>query len=63
MEEKIMKFSAGMLLAVTVVFSILYVKLPDVQAWALAREGEIVQYAEEQEKQKERGVDGVDKGV
>ena len=51
-EEKVMKFSAGMLLAVTVIFSVLYMKLPDVHTWALAREGVMVQFEEEQNEQK-----------
>jgi len=37
-EEKVIKFSAGMLVFLTVVFSVVYMKLPDVKAWAIARE-------------------------
>ena len=37
MEEKIIKFTAAMLVGLTIVFSILYVKLPDVKVWAIAR--------------------------
>jgi len=41
-----MKITAGMLLGLTVVFSVLYMKLPQVQAWAIAR---IENPAEEQQ--------------
>ena len=37
MEEKIIKFTVAMLVGLTIVFSILYVKLPDVKVWAIAR--------------------------
>ncbi|MBQ8278522.1 MAG: N-acetylmuramoyl-L-alanine amidase [Roseburia sp.] len=48
MEEKVMKIAAGMLLALTVVFSVLFAKLPDVRAWALAREGATVEFSEQE---------------
>ena len=46
MEEKVMKITAGMLLGLTIVFSVLYTKLPQVQAWAMAQ---IKNPAEEQQ--------------
>ena len=52
MEEKVIKFTAGMLLCLTVVFSVLYMKLPDVQAWAIARES--MEYQPEEQEQKEQ---------
>lgn len=52
MEEKVMKLTAGMLLCVTVVFSILYMKLPDVHAWAIARES--VEYQPDEKEQEEQ---------
>lgn len=50
MEEKVIKFSAGMLVCLTVVFSIMYMKLPDVKEWAIARES-VAYQPEEQEVQ------------
>lgn len=38
MEEKVIKVSAGMMLCLTVIFSVLYMKLPDVHTWAVERE-------------------------
>ena len=38
MEEKVIKVTTGMMLGLAVIFSVLYMKLPDVRAWALARE-------------------------
>jgi len=38
-EEKVIKITAGIIACVTVIFSFMYMKLPDVRAWALAREG------------------------
>ena len=48
MEEKVIKFTAGMLVCLTVVFSFMYMKLPDVKAWAIARES-VAYLPEEQE--------------
>ena len=53
MEEKVMKFTAGMLLGITAVFSILYMKLPDVQAWAIARESVEYQPSEQDKEEQE----------
>lgn len=53
MEEKVMKFTAGMLLCLTVVFSVLYMKLPDVQAWAIARESVEYQPSEQEKEEQE----------
>lgn len=38
MEEKVIKFTAEVLVCLTLIFSVMYMKLPDVQAWAIARE-------------------------
>lgn len=38
MEEKVIKFTAKVLVCLTLVFSVMYMKLPDVQAWAIARD-------------------------
>lgn len=51
MEEKVIKFSAGMLVCLTLVFSVMYMKLPDVKAWAIARES--VAYQPEEWKEQE----------
>ena len=51
MEEKVIKFSAGMLVCLTVVFSVMYMKLPDVKAWAIARESAAYQPEEWNEQE------------
>ena len=48
MEEKVIKFTAGMLVCITVVFSFMYMRLPDVKAWAIARESMEYQPGEQQ---------------
>jgi len=50
-EEKVIKFSAGMLVCLTVVFSVMYMKLPDVKAWAIARESAAYQPEEWNEQE------------
>ena len=52
MEEKVIKFTAGMLLCLTVVFSVMYMKLPDVKAWAIARES--AEYQPDEQEQTEQ---------
>lgn len=52
MEERVLKFSAGMLLCLTVVFSVLYMKLPDVKTWAIARES--VEYQPDEQEREEQ---------
>ena len=53
MEEKVIKFTAGMLVCLTVVFSVMYMKLPDVQAWAIARESASYQTDEQEQTEQE----------
>ncbi|MBR2402200.1 MAG: N-acetylmuramoyl-L-alanine amidase [Lachnospiraceae bacterium] len=53
MEEKVIKFTAGMLMCLTVVFSVMYMKLPDVKAWAIARESMEYQPDEQQTNEQE----------
>jgi len=50
-EEKVIKFSAGMLVCLTVVFSVMYMKLPDVKAWAITRESAAYQPEEWNEQE------------
>ncbi|MBR5127150.1 MAG: N-acetylmuramoyl-L-alanine amidase [Roseburia sp.] len=38
MEEKLIKYTAMVLVGITVVFSVLYIKLPNVKAWTMARQ-------------------------
>lgn len=38
MEEKLIRFTSKVILGLTVIFAVLYLKLPDVKAWAVARE-------------------------
>ena len=53
MEEKVINFTAGMLVCLTVVFSVMYMKLPDVQSWAIARESASYQPDEQEQTEQE----------
>lgn len=39
MEDKVIKFTTRIIVCITAVFSIIYMKLPDVQTWAIAKDG------------------------
>lgn len=52
MEEKAIRITAGMLLGVTVLFSLVFMKLPDVRAWALQQEAVVVDKEQEEQLDK-----------
>lgn len=57
MEEKVMKFTAAMLLGLAVIFAVLYLKLPDVRVWAGT--GAVWSEQEHQEEQDKMGASPV----
>jgi len=52
-EEKVIKFTAGMLLGLTAVFSVLYMKLPNIQTWAVARQEATTGFREQDEEKQQ----------